>query len=54
MCIRNVKNEAVVGSEQVYECKNDDRQQAVKHFNPYEYVLFNTFNSTMFMLKVLK
>ena len=38
----NCKNE-VIGSEQVYECEQDDKPQVDSQLNPYEYAMLNDF-----------
>ena len=37
------KNEEVIGSEQVYECGNDDKPQVELQLNPYECAMLNDF-----------
>ena len=54
MCILNVKNEGVIGSEQAYECMDNDKQQTDSQLNSYECAMLKDFDYTMFMLKVLK
>ena len=37
------KNEDVFGSEQMHECKNDDKPQIDSQLSPYECAVFNNF-----------
>ena len=39
----DLNNEGIIGSEQVYECESDDKQQPDSQLNPYEYALLNYF-----------
>ena len=48
------QNEGIIGSEQVYECESNDKQQFDLKLNLYECAILKTLNYTMFLLKVLK
>ena len=43
MYIVNVKNEEVIGSEQVYECEHDDKPKIDSQLNPYECAVLNDY-----------
>ena len=48
------KNEGVICTEHVYECKNSNEEKSDSDLNLYKCAMLNDFEFTMSMLRVLK